>query len=84
MRQQHLLPINFRIIYKLLVTTHFAYHHKTPIYLATLITPYLSLRVQRPHNRHQIESNETKESSHNIRVFSIAAILSSGTSSILI
>ena len=31
MRQQHLLSINFHIIYKLLVTTHFAYHHKTPI-----------------------------------------------------
>ena len=39
MRQQHLLPINIRIIYKLLVTTHLAYHHRTPTYLATLIKP---------------------------------------------
>ena len=35
MRQQHILlqqhiPIHFRIIYKLLVTTHLAYHHRTP------------------------------------------------------
>ena len=28
MRQQQLLPINVRIIFKLLVTTHIAYHHK--------------------------------------------------------
>ena len=31
MRQQHLLSINFHIIYILLVTTHFAYHHETDI-----------------------------------------------------
>ena len=73
MRQQHLLPINFRIIYKLLVTTHLAYHHRTPTYLVKLIKPYSSLRVQRSHNLHQIQSNTEKESAHNSRVFSIAA-----------
>ena len=31
MRQQHLLPINFRIIYKLLVTTHFAFSQNPDI-----------------------------------------------------
>ena len=73
MRQQHLLPINFRIIYKLLVTTHLAYHHRTPTYLAKLIKPYSSMRVQRSHNLHQIQSNTEKESAHNSRAFSIAA-----------
>ena len=60
MRQQHILSINFHIIYKLLVTTHLEYHHKTPTYIAKLIKPYSSLRV---HNLYQIEINTTKESS---------------------
>ena len=68
-----ILSINVSIIYKLLVPTHLAYHHKTPTYITKLIKPYSSLRVQRPHNLHQIESNTTKESANNIRKFSIAA-----------
>ena len=40
MRQQHLLPINVRIIYKLLVTTHLAYIdvNKSFIYTDTCIS----------------------------------------------
>ena len=65
MRQQHLLSINFHIIYKLLVNTHFVYHHKTPTYLAKLIKPYSSLRVQRTYNLHQIKNILTyKQNSH--------------------
>ena len=37
MHQQHRLPVKYRIRYKLLVTTHSAYNHKTPTLLAKLI-----------------------------------------------
>ena len=46
--------------------------YKTPTYLAKLIKLYSSLRVQRPHNLHQIEINTTKKSTHNRISFSIA------------
>ena len=62
MPQQHLLSINFHIIYKLLFKSHCAYYHDTDIPREINKAIFKSESTE-THNLHQIKSNTTKESS---------------------
>jgi len=74
MYELHWLPVCMRVKFKLLVLTHKAIHHNTPIYLAEL----LDRRVLRHPRTHQMNLLETKDYSKKTigpRAFSVAAPL---------
>ena len=69
MKKLHWLAIYSRIKYKLLVLTHLAYHHHTPLYLAELIQLHIQERSSRKVYLHRLEATSL---SFSHREYSIA------------
>ena len=55
LQQLHWLPVKYRIEYKILVIVFRARHERTPAYIASVITPYVTRRALRSANRHNLE-----------------------------
>ena len=47
LQELHWLPVEHRITYKILLTTHRALNGKAPQYITDLLTPYIPARILR-------------------------------------
>ena len=72
MKQLHWLPFRFRVKYKILLLTHNAYHHNSPLYLANCIETKTIPRSARPAVTNLLKTPYHNRN-HGLRAFSCAA-----------
>ena len=73
LQELHWLPVEHRITYKILLTTHRALNGKAPQYITDLLTPYIPARNLRSEGEGYLVVPKTHTKTFGERAFSFAA-----------
>ena len=73
LRRLHWLPVQERIVYKILMLCHKVITHKSPTYLFDIISSYLPVRSLRSSNKNYLTLPTTSTHTYGSRAFSSAA-----------
>ena len=73
LQELHWLPVEHRITYKILLTTHCALNGKAPQYITDLLTPYIPARNLRSEGEGYLAVLKTHTKTFGERAFSSAA-----------
>ena len=73
LQELHWLPVEHRITYKILLTTHRALNGEAPQYITDLLTPYIPARNRRSEGEGYFDVPKTHTKTLGERAFSFAA-----------